>query len=87
MKNILLVHPNLYVTTLDSPQYDIKGITPLCLASYLGKDELIQLLLEDGRVNVDGTDSKSATALMYAGERDFIYDVKKKNNNIQHMVH
>ncbi|CDS02745.1 hypothetical protein LRAMOSA00149 [Lichtheimia ramosa] len=66
MKNILLVHPNLYVTTLDSPQYEIKGITPLCLASYLGKDELIQLLLEDGRVNVDGTDSKSATALMYA---------------------
>lgn len=68
MKNILLVHPNLYVPTLDSPQYEIKGITPLCLASYLGKDELIQLLLEDGRVNVDGTDSKSATALMYAGK-------------------
>ncbi|OAD07154.1 hypothetical protein MUCCIDRAFT_133745, partial [Mucor lusitanicus CBS 277.49] len=42
------------------------GITPLCLASYLGKADIIQLLLEDGRVNVDGTDSKNATALMYA---------------------
>ncbi|KAI8073501.1 uncharacterized protein B0P05DRAFT_573039 [Gilbertella persicaria] len=66
MKNILLCHPNLYSATLDSPQYEIKGITPLCLASYLGKAEVIQLLLEDGRVNVDGTDSKNATALMYA---------------------
>lgn len=67
MKNILLCHPNLYYATLDAPQYEIKGITPLCLASYLGKADIIQLLLEDGRVNVDGTDSKNATALMYAG--------------------
>ncbi|KAF7730544.1 hypothetical protein EC973_001925 [Apophysomyces ossiformis] len=66
MKNVLLSHPNLYASTLDSPQYEIKGITPLCLASYLGKAEIIQLLLDDGRVNVDGTDSKNATALMYA---------------------
>ncbi|KAI8379030.1 hypothetical protein BD560DRAFT_444982 [Blakeslea trispora] len=66
MKNILLCHPNLYYCTLDSPQYEIKGITPLCLASYLGKTAIIQLLLEDERVNVDGTDSKKATALMYA---------------------
>ena len=68
MKNILLCHPNIDVTTLNSPQYEIKGITPLCLASYLGKTEIIQLLLEEGRVNVDGTDSKSATAFMYAGK-------------------
>ncbi|KAK4517996.1 uncharacterized protein ATC70_001345 [Mucor velutinosus] len=66
MKNILLCHPNLYYATLDAPQYEIKGITPLCLASYLGKADILQLLLEDGRVNVDGTDSKNATALMYA---------------------
>ncbi|KAI9483924.1 MAG: hypothetical protein EXX96DRAFT_606855 [Benjaminiella poitrasii] len=66
MKNILLCHPNLHYATLDSPQYEIKGITPLCLASYLGKASIIQLLLEDDRVNVDGTDSKNATALMYA---------------------
>lgn len=68
LKNILLCHPNLYYATLDSPQNEIKGITPLCLASYLGKIELVQTLLEDGRVNVDGTDSKNATALMYAGK-------------------
>ncbi|KAI8338374.1 hypothetical protein BC941DRAFT_373695 [Chlamydoabsidia padenii] len=66
MKNVLLRHPNLYVATLDAPQYEIKGITPLCLASYLGKSDIIQLLLEDGRVNVNGTDSKNASALMYA---------------------
>ncbi|KAI7864555.1 hypothetical protein BDF14DRAFT_1952592 [Spinellus fusiger] len=66
MKSILLRHPNLHVSTLDSPQYEIKGITPLCLASYLGKADIIQLLLDDGRINVDGTDSKQATALMYA---------------------
>ncbi|CAO3598400.1 unnamed protein product [Absidia cylindrospora] len=66
MKKILLRHPNLYVSTLNSPQYEIKGITPLCLASYLGKSEMIELLLEDGRVDVDGTDSKNASALMYA---------------------
>lgn len=69
LKNILLCHPNLYYATLDSPQNEIKGITPLCLASYLGKNDLVQALLEDGRVNVDGTDSKNATALMYAGKK------------------
>ncbi|CAO3628714.1 unnamed protein product [Cunninghamella echinulata] len=66
MKSVLLRHPNLYVSTLDSPQYEIKGITPLCLASYLGKSDIIQLLLDDGRIDVDGTDSKNASALMYA---------------------
>ncbi|ORX43535.1 ankyrin [Hesseltinella vesiculosa] len=66
MKNILLQHPNIFVATLNSPQYEIKGITPLCLASYLGKNDIIKVLLEDGRVDVDGTDSKNATALMYA---------------------
>ncbi|KAI9249209.1 hypothetical protein BDA99DRAFT_564557 [Phascolomyces articulosus] len=76
MKNILLRHPNIDVTTLNSPQYEIKGITPLCLASYLGKTEIIQLLLEDGRVNVDGTDSKSATAFMYAARDGNIPIVK-----------
>ncbi|KAG2228875.1 hypothetical protein INT48_006757, partial [Thamnidium elegans] len=76
MKNILLCHPNLYYATLDSPQYEIKGITPLCLASYLGKSDIIQLLLDDGRVNVDGTDSKNATALMYAARDGNIPIVK-----------
>lgn len=76
MKNILLCHPNLYYATLDSPQYEIKGITPLCLASYLGKADIIQLLLDDGRVNVDGTDSKNATALMYAARDGNIPIVK-----------
>lgn len=67
MKNVIMCHPNIFVSTLDSPQFEIQGITPLCLASYLGKADIIRLLLDDGRVNVDGTDSKSATPLMYAG--------------------
>ncbi|KAI8344279.1 hypothetical protein BC941DRAFT_491902 [Chlamydoabsidia padenii] len=66
MKNVLLRHPNLYVATLNAPQYEINGITPLCLASYLGKSDIIQLLLEDGRVDVNGTDSKNKSALIYA---------------------
>ncbi|KAI9249541.1 hypothetical protein BY458DRAFT_525521 [Sporodiniella umbellata] len=76
IKNIIMCHPNLYYATLDSPQYEIKGITPLCLTSYLGKTEIIQLLLDDGRVNVDGTDSKNATALMYAARDGTVPVVK-----------
>ncbi|RCI03883.1 hypothetical protein CU098_010454 [Rhizopus stolonifer] len=76
MKNIIMCHPNLYYATLDSPQYEIKGITPLCLTSYLGKTDIIQLLLDDGRVNVDGTDSKNATALMYASRDGTVPVVK-----------
>ncbi|KAG0766413.1 hypothetical protein G6F60_000416 [Rhizopus arrhizus] len=76
MKDILMSDPNLYYATLDSPQYEIKGITPLCLTSYLGKTDIIQLLLDDGRVNVDGTDSKNATALMYAARDGTVPVVK-----------
>lgn len=68
MRNCLLGHPNLHVATLDAAQNEATGITPLCLASYLGKTEMMTLLLEDGRVNVDGADNKNATPLMYAGE-------------------
>lgn len=67
MRNCLLGHHNLHVSTLDSAQNDANGITPLCMASYLGKTEIMTLLLEDGRVNVDGADNKNATPLMYAG--------------------
>lgn len=81
MKNILLRHPNLSVSTVDSPQYEIKGITPLCLASYLSKAEIIRLLLDDGRVNVDGTDSKNATALMYAGKPVDVRFLMEKGGN------
>ncbi|OZJ05883.1 hypothetical protein BZG36_00910 [Bifiguratus adelaidae] len=66
MRSCLLRHPNLHSETLNAAQDEIKGITPLCLASYLGKNEVVKLLLDDGRVAVDGRDRKNATALMYA---------------------
>lgn len=43
----------------------LRGITPLCLASYLGKVELVRVLLEEGTA-VDARDRNGATALMYA---------------------
>jgi hypothetical protein len=38
---------------------DLRGITPLCLASYLGKDELVSVLLEKGAL-VDGRDANGS---------------------------
>ncbi|KAM3586816.1 hypothetical protein VKS41_001872 [Umbelopsis sp. WA50703] len=76
MRNCLLSHPNLHVSTLDAAQNDATGITPLCLASYLGKTEMMELLLEDGRVNVDGADNKNATPLMYAARDGNAVNVK-----------
>ncbi|KAI9279718.1 hypothetical protein BC943DRAFT_363723 [Umbelopsis sp. AD052] len=76
MRNCLLGHHNLHVATLDSAQNDANGITPLCMASYLGKTEIMTLLLEDGRVNVDGADNKNATPLMYAARDGNATNVK-----------
>ncbi|RUS13844.1 ankyrin repeat-containing domain protein, partial [Jimgerdemannia flammicorona] len=62
----LLHHPNLHTSTIDAPQEDIHGVTPLCLASYLGKAEVVSSLLEEANVNVEGGEKSGATALMYA---------------------
>ncbi|KAJ3093214.1 Ankyrin repeat domain-containing protein 22 [Quaeritorhiza haematococci] len=43
----------------------LRGITPLCLAAYLGKVEVVRALLAAG-AEVDGRDKNGATALMYA---------------------
>jgi ankyrin repeat protein len=45
----------------------LKGITPLCLAAYLGKLSMVRCLLEEG-ANVNAADRNGATALMYAGK-------------------
>ncbi|KAG0219717.1 hypothetical protein B0O80DRAFT_430674 [Mortierella sp. GBAus27b] len=66
LRNCILPHPSITLSTLNAPQDEIKGITPLCLASYLGKDVIVKCLLEAGKVDVDATDRKGATALMYA---------------------
>lgn len=57
----------------------LKGITPLCLAAYLGKLNMVRCLLEEG-ANVDAADRNGATALMYAGKL-FLY--LKKNCSIR----
>ncbi|CAO3574021.1 unnamed protein product [Mortierella alpina] len=66
LRNCILPHPSITLSTLNAPQDEIKGITPLCLASYLGKEIVVKCLLEAGKVDVDATDRKGATALMYA---------------------
>ncbi|KAF9139468.1 hypothetical protein BGX30_007906 [Mortierella sp. GBA39] len=66
LRNCILPHPSITLSTLNAPQDEIKGITPLCLASYLGKEVVVRCLLEAGKVDVDATDRKGATALMYA---------------------
>ncbi|KAF9112109.1 hypothetical protein BGX27_003958 [Mortierella sp. AM989] len=68
LRNCILPHPSITLSTLNAPQDEIKGITPLCLASYLGKEVVVKCLLEAGKVDVDATDRKGATALMYAGK-------------------
>ncbi|KAI8597875.1 hypothetical protein EDD21DRAFT_407267 [Dissophora ornata] len=66
LRNCILPHPSITLSTLNAPQDEVKGITPLCLASYLGKEVVVKCLLEAGKVDVDATDRKGATALMYA---------------------
>ncbi|KAF9133431.1 hypothetical protein BGW39_009742 [Mortierella sp. 14UC] len=66
LRHCILPHPSITLSTLNAPQDEIKGITPLCLASYLGKEVVVKCLLEAGKVDVDATDRKGATALMYA---------------------
>ncbi|KAG0271839.1 hypothetical protein BGZ95_000287 [Linnemannia exigua] len=67
LRHCILPHPSITLSTLNAPQDEIKGITPLSLASYLGKEVVVKCLLEAGKVDVDATDRKGATALMYAG--------------------
>jgi ankyrin repeat protein len=57
----------------------LRGITPLCLAAYLGKEAHIRVLLRAG-ADVDAVDSNGASALMYAardghvdGKQVFLY--------------
>ncbi|KAI9204847.1 ankyrin repeat-containing domain protein [Polychytrium aggregatum] len=46
----------------------LRGITPLCLVSYLGKEILVRILMEAG-LDPDRQDKNGATALMYAGKQ------------------
>ncbi|KAJ3042558.1 hypothetical protein HDV00_007092 [Rhizophlyctis rosea] len=64
-----------FIKLVDGPQNapDLRGITPLCLAAYLGKSEMVQTLLEGG-ANSNAQDVNGATALMYAA-RDGHVDV------------
>ncbi|KAJ3010660.1 hypothetical protein HKX48_007296 [Thoreauomyces humboldtii] len=63
--------------TVDHPQSGpwLRGITPLCLAAYLAKPELVRVMVEEG-ADVDARDLNGATALMYAS-RDARISVAK----------
>ncbi|KAL7753065.1 hypothetical protein RI367_001517 [Sorochytrium milnesiophthora] len=53
-------------------RYDvIHGITPLILAAYFGKHDLVLAMLEAG-ADVDAPDSQNATALMYAARDNHV---------------
>lgn len=71
----LAVSPEKFKEVVDLPQDGeaLKGITPLCMASYLGKDQIVRALLEQG-ADVNSLDKNGATALMYAA-RDGHCDV------------
>ncbi|KAI8928853.1 hypothetical protein BC831DRAFT_434073 [Entophlyctis helioformis] len=43
----------------------LRGITPLCLAAYLGKAEMVRTLIQNG-ARVDAPDLNGSTPLMYA---------------------
>ncbi|KAG5456994.1 MAG: ankyrin repeat-containing domain protein, partial [Olpidium bornovanus] len=62
----MLDEPTSQRRPIDRPQEEINGITPLCLAAYLGKDVIVNALLKDGSASVDARDKNGATALMYA---------------------
>ncbi|KAL3896946.1 MAG: hypothetical protein SGCHY_003747 [Lobulomycetales sp.] len=57
----------VFSRVLDSPleTESLCGITPLCLAAYLGKHEIVREMLVHG-AKVDARDANGATALMYA---------------------
>ncbi|KNE59891.1 hypothetical protein AMAG_05341 [Allomyces macrogynus ATCC 38327] len=54
----------------------IHHISPLILASYLGKDKYVTRMLEAG-ADVDAVDSHNGTALMYAARDNHVETVKK----------
>ncbi|KAK9719006.1 hypothetical protein K7432_005098 [Basidiobolus ranarum] len=58
--------PTFKASYLNEPCPTLNGITPLCLASYLGKYKVVLALIEEGKADVDSPDSNGATPLMYA---------------------
>lgn len=63
-----LAQSPIYHDVVNSTQNgeQLRGITPLCLAAYLGKLALCDALLASG-AEVDCGDENGATPLMYAG--------------------
>lgn len=62
-----LLHRRVFtLRSLNAPKKSLNGLTPLCLAAYLGRIEFVTALLEkcDGLVLVDGTDFQRATPAM-----------------------
>lgn len=60
---ILLNHDDISLFTLNTP---VRGVSPLCLASWLDIPQMVRLLLESSRgmIPVNGMDNFGATPLM-----------------------
>jgi len=63
---MLLIHPDISLLTLNTPQLSMNGVIPLGMAAWLNQPEVVRVLLEESAdsVSVDGMDSHGATALM-----------------------
>ncbi|KAH6592330.1 hypothetical protein BASA61_004653 [Batrachochytrium salamandrivorans] len=67
LKKDTLEEPELFNECVNEPQSGplLRGVTPLCLAAYLGKTEMIRILIQNGAFP-DAKDLNGSTPLMYA---------------------
>jgi hypothetical protein len=62
----IVTHPQVSLYTLNAPQDDMHGVTPLGVAAWLNAAKAVQVCLDAsaGAVAVDAPDAQCATALM-----------------------
>lgn len=60
----ILEHPEISLYTLNAPNSELKGVTPLGVCAWMNTLPAVRRLLESGKVSVNGTDNHGATALM-----------------------
>ncbi|KAI0035363.1 hypothetical protein K488DRAFT_83069 [Vararia minispora EC-137] len=65
---LLVTHPHISLYTLNAPQDELRGVTPLGVAAWLNAAEAVRICLDAGAglFAIDSPDAHNATALMYA---------------------
>jgi hypothetical protein len=63
---LLVAHPHVSLYTLNAPQDEMRGVTPLGVAAWLNAIAAVRVCLDDGAgvVAVDAPDAHDATPLM-----------------------